>query len=59
VVASRVRVLAVPRPDEDHGFVRTQASEGVLVVLATTTEVAGALARATVGARLSVIIRDG
>jgi pilus assembly protein CpaB len=56
-VASGVRVLAVPRPDNDHGFGAPQVSEGALVVLATTADVAGLLARAAVTARLSVTIR--
>jgi pilus assembly protein CpaB len=58
-VASGVRVLAVPRTGGDHGFGAPQVSEGALVVLATTAEVAALLARAEVTARLSVTIRAG
>ncbi|MDX6284839.1 MAG: hypothetical protein QOG53_324 [Frankiales bacterium] len=55
VVASRVRVVAVPVPD---GSV-TGLDDGALVVLATTSATAAVLARAAVSSRLSVIIRSG
>jgi len=50
-VASDVRVLAVPSPD-DSAF-----DDGALVVLATTSGTAALLARAGVTSRLSVTIR--
>jgi pilus assembly protein CpaB len=58
-VAPGVRVLAVPRIRNDHGFGASQVSEGAVVVLATTSEVAARLARAAVTARISVAIRAG
>ncbi len=67
VVAAGVRVLAVPRPADDAeatGFSSLNSSpiaaplgEGVLVVLATTPDVASQLAQATVNSRLSVTLR--
>ena len=58
LVASGVRVVAVPRDDESAltggGF-----EAGALVVLATTSQTAARLAAAAVSARLSLTIRAG
>jgi Flp pilus assembly protein CpaB len=58
LVASGVRVVAVPRDDESAlsgaGF-----EAGALVVLATTSQTAARLASAAVSARLSLTIRAG
>jgi pilus assembly protein CpaB len=59
LVAAGVRVLAVPRPADDGAFGAPQVSEGALVVVETTPDTAGVLARAAVTARLSVVIRSG
>lgn len=59
VAARGVRVLAVPAPTGERGLGATQFSEGALVVIATSPEVAAVLARSAVTARLSVTIREG
>jgi len=64
VIASRVRVLAVPTSSStagpfDPGDASGSASGGGVVVLATTSEQALALAGAAVGARLSLVLRGG
>lgn len=53
IVAADARVLAVPSPNESSSGI----DDGALVVLATTPSTAALLARAAVGARLSVVIR--
>jgi Flp pilus assembly protein CpaB len=55
VVASAVRVVVVPLPDETAG----NLDDGALVVLATSPSTAALLARAAVSARLSITIRGG
>jgi pilus assembly protein CpaB len=54
-VATGVRVLAVPAPDDSSGGI----DDGALVVLATTPSTAALLARAATTDRLSVVIRAG
>lgn len=54
VVAAAVRVIAVPVPRDT-----ASASEGALVVLAVDDATALDLARASVNARLSVLLRPG
>ena len=56
VVAGGVRVLAVPA-EEESALAGSDAGGGALVVLATGADVASALARAAVTARLSVTLR--
>lgn len=55
-VAPDVAVVAVPRDGEAAS---TATSEGVLVLLATTSEQAAALAQAAATSRLSVVLRGG
>jgi Flp pilus assembly protein CpaB len=55
VVASGVRVVTVPVPDETSSGL----DSGALIVVATTTATAAMLARAAMSARLSVTIRGG
>lgn len=57
VVASAVRVLAVPRALDDAGG--ALLAEGALVVLATEPAVAARLARAATTSRLSIVLRPG
>jgi Flp pilus assembly protein CpaB len=56
LVASAVRVVAVPRDDES-GLSGASFEAGALVVLATTSQTAARLASAAVSARLSLTIR--
>lgn len=63
VVASRVRVLVAPTPasGSSGGLLSAPSGDargGSVLVLATTTEQALALARAAVGARLSLALRS-
>ena len=58
LVASAVRVVAVPRDDESALSGET-FGEGALVVLATTSQTAARLASAAVTARLSLTINAG
>lgn len=57
VAARRVRVVTVPKPADDSLVGTGTLDAGALVVFATTPEVAGALARAAVTSRLSIILR--
>lgn len=64
VVATRVRVLEVPTSASAPGIFSSGDSSGAagpgsVVVLATTTAQALDLARASVGARLSLVLRAG
>lgn len=56
VVAAAVRVMSVPRSEAD-GLGAAGMGEGTLLVLATTSDQATALARAAVTSRLSVTLR--
>ena len=58
LVASGVRVVAVPRDDES-ALSGASFEAGALVVLATTSETAASLASAAVTSRLSLTIRGG
>jgi Flp pilus assembly protein CpaB len=58
LVASGVRVVAVPREDES-ALSGASFEAGALVVLATTSQTAARLASAAVSARLSLTIRAG
>ena len=58
VVAAAVPVIAVPVPDGDSLLGSAPASDGPLVVLATTPATAAELAAAATSARLSVVIRS-
>jgi pilus assembly protein CpaB len=58
LVASGVRVVAVPRDDES-ALSGASFEAGALVVLATTSQTAALLASAAVSARLSLTIRAG
>ncbi|MGH8868841.1 MAG: Flp pilus assembly protein CpaB [Actinomycetes bacterium] len=59
VVASRVRVLTVPRADPGTPLLGGGVEEGALVVLAAPPDTAAALAGAEAAARLSVVLRAG
>jgi Flp pilus assembly protein CpaB len=58
VVAAAVPVIAVPVPGDDGLLGSAPASDGPLVVLATTPATAAELAAAATSARLSVVIRS-
>lgn len=55
LVASAVRVLSVPTPD--HGPLSGVASDGALLLVATTAPTAARLAASAVTDRLSVVLR--
>jgi hypothetical protein len=59
LVASDVRVVAVPHDDESALAGGGDLGEGALVVLATTSQTAARLASAAVTARLSLTINAG
>jgi len=58
IVAAAVPVIAVPLPSDDGPLGGAPASDGPLVVLATTSATAEALAAAATSTRLSVVIRS-